>query len=242
MGADAQSRETAGSGGHRRLGHQCSAGRHRPPARQWYARSRSARLFDEMRSVPRRKRQRRVQCATRRRRSDQRYGDRKDHRKLLAFCDNAFRLHSPGHALAAATDAFQRRSLCADGLHSVFEQIDWRKRGNGRANASESPDAQQEWFHSSLPGQVLRSWSMRNCRILISIWIAVLISASGSAFGQAKKTWAMPRTPDGHPDLSGSWNTSTLTPLERPAEFAQKPVLSEQEAKDYEARLLRENN
>ena len=83
---------------------------------------------------------------------------------------------------------------------------------------------------------------MRNCRILISIWIAVLISASGSAFGQAKKTWAMPRTPDGHPDLSGTWNTSTLTPLERPAEFAQKPVLSEQEAKDYEARLLRENN
>ena len=83
---------------------------------------------------------------------------------------------------------------------------------------------------------------MRNCRILVSIWIAVLISASGSAFGQAKKTWVMPRTPDGHPDLSGIWNTSTLTPLERPAEFAQKPVLSEQEAKDYEARLLRENN
>jgi hypothetical protein len=83
---------------------------------------------------------------------------------------------------------------------------------------------------------------MRNCRILVSIWIAVLISASGSAFGQAKKTWVTPRTPDGHPDLSGTWNTSTLTPLERPAEFAQKPVLSEQEAKDYEARLLRENN
>ena len=83
---------------------------------------------------------------------------------------------------------------------------------------------------------------MRNYRILVSIWIAVLISASGSAFGQAKKTWVMPRTPDGHPDLSGIWNTSTLTPLERPAEFAQKPVLSEQEAKDYEARLLRENN
>ena len=83
---------------------------------------------------------------------------------------------------------------------------------------------------------------MRNSRILVSIWIAVLISASGSAFGQAKKTWVMPRTPDGHPDLSGTWNTSTLTPLERPAEFAHKPVLSEQEAKDYEARLLRENN
>ena len=83
---------------------------------------------------------------------------------------------------------------------------------------------------------------MRNCRILVSIWIAVLISASGSAFGQAKKTRAVPRAPDGHPDLSGTWNTSTLTPLERPAEFAQKAVLSEQEAKDYEARLLRENN
>lgn len=80
---------------------------------------------------------------------------------------------------------------------------------------------------------------MRNSRILVSIAFAVFMAASGSVFGQAKVTL---RAPDGHPDLSGTWNTSTLTALERPEEFAQKPVLSVQEAKDYEARLLLENN
>lgn len=69
-----------------------------------------------------------------------------------------------------------------------------------------------------------------------------LFFGSVLAFGQAAKPWAVPRTPDGKPDLQGIWNTSTLTPLERPAEFADKPVLTEQEVKDYEARLLRDNN
>jgi hypothetical protein len=62
------------------------------------------------------------------------------------------------------------------------------------------------------------------------------------ASGQTAKPWGVPRTPDGHPDFQGTWTTSTLTPLERPAEFANKPFLTEQEAKDYEARLLKEGN
>jgi hypothetical protein len=62
------------------------------------------------------------------------------------------------------------------------------------------------------------------------------------AFGQTAKPWIPPRTVDGHPDLQGTWNTSTLTPLERPAEFAAKPFLTEQETSEYEARLLREGN
>jgi hypothetical protein len=77
-------------------------------------------------------------------------------------------------------------------------------------------------------------------RILVSgLWLFLV---STMLFGQTAKRWTPPRTADGHPDLQGTWNTSTLTPLERPAEFAGKPVLTEQEAKDYEARLLREGN
>ena len=38
------------------------------------------------------------------------------------------------------------------------------------------------------------------------------------------------RTPWGDPDLQGIWNGVTLTPLERPARFRDKPVLSETEA------------
>lgn len=51
------------------------------------------------------------------------------------------------------------------------------------------------------------------------------------------------RTPDGHPDLQGVWRVHTITPLEeRPAEFADKPFLTPQEAGAYQARRLAEAN
>jgi hypothetical protein len=50
------------------------------------------------------------------------------------------------------------------------------------------------------------------------------------------------RTPWGEPDLQGTWTNQTLTPLERPAEFAAKPVLTEEEARAYEAKLRQQNN
>ncbi len=59
------------------------------------------------------------------------------------------------------------------------------------------------------------------------------------AFGQR---WNAPRTRDGRPDLQGIWTNSTLTPLERPAEFEGKPALTEAEAAAYEKRLLEQGN
>ncbi|HEX5108774.1 MAG TPA: hypothetical protein VFV95_10020 [Vicinamibacterales bacterium] len=41
--------------------------------------------------------------------------------------------------------------------------------------------------------------------------------------------WKVPRTPDGHPDLQGTYGNNSITPLERPKEFANKPVLSDAE-------------
>ncbi len=52
--------------------------------------------------------------------------------------------------------------------------------------------------------------------------------------------WSPPRTPDGQPDLQGVWINATLTPLERPSEFAGKPFLTEQEAADYVTRTLQQ--
>src|SRR4051812_8251537 len=46
-----------------------------------------------------------------------------------------------------------------------------------------------------------------------------------------------PRTRDGHPDLQGFWANDTVTPLERPTRFADKAVLTEQEAAAYERDL-----
>jgi hypothetical protein len=48
--------------------------------------------------------------------------------------------------------------------------------------------------------------------------------------------WVVPRTPDGQPDLQGVWDYRTATPLERPAQFADKEFLSDQEIAEYERR------
>jgi len=57
-----------------------------------------------------------------------------------------------------------------------------------------------------------------------------------------QKTWRAARMPDGHPDLQGVWTNSTLTPLERPAQLADKSALSEAEAAAYEKRVLDQTN
>src|SRR5580704_7880246 len=44
------------------------------------------------------------------------------------------------------------------------------------------------------------------------------------------------------PDLEGVWNFATLTPLERPVQYAGKAVLTDDEAKDFERETLDRNN
>jgi hypothetical protein len=60
-------------------------------------------------------------------------------------------------------------------------------------------------------------------------WPIVLLVCSASAWAQsAKPTRGIPRTPDGHPDLQGTYDLATLTPLERPA--GQKQALLPEDA------------
>ncbi len=72
-------------------------------------------------------------------------------------------------------------------------------------------------------------------RILTAI---ALLTVAAPLVAQGK----LPRTADGHPDLQGVWNFSTITPLERPAEFAGKPFLTEEEAKALEERTIERSN
>lgn len=73
---------------------------------------------------------------------------------------------------------------------------------------------------------MLRSW-------LTLTGLALFIAAS-TLHGQAKRPWTPPKTEWGDPDLQGVWNYATMTPLERPREFAGKAVLSPDEAAAYE--------
>jgi hypothetical protein len=52
----------------------------------------------------------------------------------------------------------------------------------------------------------------------------------------AARGYTPPLTPDGQPDLQGVWGYATITPLERPAELADKSVLTDEEAADLERR------
>jgi hypothetical protein len=69
--------------------------------------------------------------------------------------------------------------------------------------------------------------------MLVRLFTALAIM-SACAQGQPAKQF---RTPWGEPDLQGIWNGETLTPLQRPARFADKPVLTPEEADKLEAEV-----
>ena len=49
--------------------------------------------------------------------------------------------------------------------------------------------------------------------------------------------WTMPRTPDGRPDLQGTWTHNAITPLERPKQLAEKSELTDEEFAELQVRV-----
>ncbi len=65
------------------------------------------------------------------------------------------------------------------------------------------------------------------------LFTAIILAFPGSQLVIAQDN--IPRTPWGKPDLNGIWDFHHLTPLQRPAEFGDKAVLTPEEAIAYEA-------
>src|SRR5262245_52185404 len=78
--------------------------------------------------------------------------------------------------------------------------------------------------------------------IAIVIAIVSFVSTPISAQGVKSAPWIAPRTADGHPDMQGTWNYATLTPMERPRELAGKAFYSEAEVAAFEKQALQGRN
>ena len=82
-----------------------------------------------------------------------------------------------------------------------------------------------------------RSFQARAAKAAV---IAVLSLAAAPAAGQgttaAADTGTLPRTAWGEPEVQGVWDFRTLTPLERPRQFAGKEFLTNEEAAEFEQR------
>jgi hypothetical protein len=67
-------------------------------------------------------------------------------------------------------------------------------------------------------------------------WLAVAVTlvATVTLVG-AQRHSTVPRAPDGHPDMQGTWTNATLTSLERPPQLGDKRFFTEAEAAALEA-------
>jgi hypothetical protein len=72
---------------------------------------------------------------------------------------------------------------------------------------------------------------LRGLLLVLSIAIAggVMPLVAQTAKPRAN-AWTPARTPDGQPDLQGTWVNATITPFERPLQLASKEILSADEA------------
>ncbi len=72
--------------------------------------------------------------------------------------------------------------------------------------------------------------------------VALVLLVPAAAAAQSGSGSSPLKTADGHPDLSGVWDFRTVTPLERPEEFADKEFLTEEEVAEYAAERVRASN
>ena len=80
---------------------------------------------------------------------------------------------------------------------------------------------------------------LRRAAAFVAVVVAVAVPVAGQSSGAVRPKQinpTVPRTADGHPDLQGVWFFGTLTPLERPANLADRTHLTDAEIAALEGR------
>jgi hypothetical protein len=74
-----------------------------------------------------------------------------------------------------------------------------------------------------------------------SVFLGLFLISAVTLSAQAAKP-KIPRAPDGHADLQGTWDFAQLTPFERPGNFAGKSSLSDEEAEEFAQQRIETGN
>jgi len=71
---------------------------------------------------------------------------------------------------------------------------------------------------------------------------AFTVLAPAFAGAQTAEKYTPPRTPDGQPDLQGTWTNATVTPFQRPAELGTKQFFTPEEAAAFAKQRVEQGN
>ena len=72
---------------------------------------------------------------------------------------------------------------------------------------------------------------------LIAVAALWALPAASQTQPSSSSDWTVPRTADGQPDLQGLWTNNSATPIERPEQFADKAVLTDEEVAELTQRV-----
>src|SRR5436189_6255521 len=95
----------------------------------------------------------------------------------------------------------------------------------------------EDYMRRSLPMSLILAG------VIATLWLSWFPSVTKAAEPQGAKataTSASARSSESRPDLQGVWGFATVTPLQRPKEFAGKEVLTPEEAAKLEEAAVRD--
>jgi hypothetical protein len=82
---------------------------------------------------------------------------------------------------------------------------------------------------------------LRSVMVLATLAGALLVTSLVTSAAAQTRAAAVPRTPDKHPDFQGVWNSTTGTPVERPAEYRDKAFFTPAEAAEWAKKVDGDN-